>query len=139
MSFLAGCVKSIVWVGGGENQRNKTVSSSGYSATAQCTGKPHSYLEPISQSLHRTIGVVYRTGEKIEEGVAIGEKINQNHAENTAQTYLDRIRNRMHEPIEGLSRIKPQALNKRERGSQTKSSRTFQNRNLESQIQILFS
>ena len=44
-----------------------------------------------------------RAAEKIEYRVAIGEKRNQNHDENQNRTCLDRIRKKMHKPIEGLS------------------------------------
>jgi hypothetical protein len=42
---------------------------------------------------------VYRTAEKIEREVAIGGKAVQKYVENAF--YLEPIRNRMHEPIEG--------------------------------------
>ena len=61
-----------------------------------------SYLEPISGSMQKTI----------EGRVAIGEKHNQNHVGKAARTYLERIRNRMHEPIEGLLAQRRGALNK---------------------------
>ena len=53
--------------------------------------------------MHRTIEGDYSAAEKIEDRVGIGEKTAQNHVENEA--YLERIRNRMHEPIEGLLEI----------------------------------
>jgi hypothetical protein len=77
---------------GGEVQRGNSNIFSGYSETAQRIGKP-SYLEPNSQS----------NAEKIGDRVAIGEKHNQNHVEKALRTYLDRIRNRMQKPVEGLS------------------------------------
>jgi len=89
---------------GGEIQRSSLNHDTGYSTTAQCTGK-RSYLEPNSQSLHVPIEGVYRITEKTEDRVAIGEKTAQNHVENTARTYLERIRNTMQKPIEGLSAI----------------------------------
>ena len=39
---------------GGENQRRSLTRDTGYSETAQCTGKP-SYLEPISGSLQKPV------------------------------------------------------------------------------------
>ena len=92
---------------GGENQRGSLNDTSGYSKKAQCTGVP-SYLDPISGSLHVPIEGVYP--KKIEDRVAIGEKTAQNHVENTARTYLERIRNTMQKPIEGLSRAILDAL-----------------------------
>jgi hypothetical protein len=86
---------------GGENQQDSLNRFSGYSKSAHCIGMP-SYLEPNSGSMHVPIEGVYRATEKTEDRVAIGEKHNQNHAENTAQTYLEPIRNRMQKPIEGL-------------------------------------
>jgi len=80
----------MVW--GGECQRGKAVSSTGYSATAQCTGKP-SYLKPNSQSMQKSIERVYR----------IGDSHSQKHVKNAPRTYLERIRNTMQKPIEGLS------------------------------------
>ena len=50
-------------------------------------------------------GVYFAIAEKIEDRVAIGEKHNQNHIENAARTYLERIRNTMQKPIEGLSSL----------------------------------
>ena len=96
---------------GGEIQRGSLTHDTGYSAKAQCIGKP-SYLEPNSGSMHVPIEGVYRTTEKIEDRVAIGEKTAQNHVENAARTYLERIRNRMQKPIEGLSSRSFGALNK---------------------------
>jgi hypothetical protein len=87
---------------GGEKQRDISTYLPGYSETAQCIGKP-SYLEPISGSLH----------VPIEGRVTIGEKHNQKHVENAARFYLDRIRNGMQKPIEGL----PRAAQKIEEGS----------------------
>ena len=58
-----------------------------------------SYLEPISGSLH----------VPIEGRVTIEEKHNQKHVENAARAYLERIRNRMQKPIEGLSQTTAQA------------------------------
>ena len=98
---------------GGESQRSSLTYDTGYSETPQFTGTP-SYLEPISGSLHVPIEVVYRATEKTEDRVAIGEKRNQNHAENTARTYLERIRNSMQKPIEGLHAQSFTALNKGE-------------------------
>src|SRR4030067_3603886 len=97
---------------GGENQRGSSCQFSGYYSKAQCIGKPPSYLEPISGSMHVPIEGVYRITEKIEDRVAIGEKTTQNHVENTARTYLERIRNRMQKPIEGLLVRCRGALNK---------------------------
>jgi hypothetical protein len=67
---------------GGENQKGSSCQFSGYSTTAQFIGKPPSYLEPNSQSMHRTIEGVYPAAEKIEDRVAIGAKTAQNHVEN---------------------------------------------------------
>ena len=89
---------------GGENQRGSLTSFGAISAKAQCTGKPRSYLKPISQSMHVPIEGVYPAAEKIEDRSRIGEKQRQNHAENAARTYLERIRNRMQKPVEGLLR-----------------------------------
>ena len=87
---------------GGEIQRGRLNHVAGYSEKAQCIGK-RSYLEPISGSLHVLIEGVYRTPEKTEDRVAIGEKTAQNHVENAAlRIYLERIRNRMQKPIGGL-------------------------------------
>ena len=52
--------------------------------------------------MQKIVEGVYPAADKIEDRVAIGEKINQNHVENAARTYLERIRNRMQNPIEGL-------------------------------------
>jgi hypothetical protein len=98
---------------GGEKQRGSLNGKSGYSVKAHCIGK-QSYLEPISGSLHVPIEGVYRATEKTEDRVTIGEKRNQNHVENTARTYLERIRNRMQKPIEGLPTQPFTALNKGE-------------------------
>jgi hypothetical protein len=97
---------------GGEIQRGNLTHDTGYSAKAQFTGKQPSYLEPNSGSLHVPIEGVYRITEKIEDRVTIGEKTAQNHVENTARTYLERIRNSMRIPIEGLSSRSFSALNK---------------------------
>jgi len=91
---------------GGENQQSSLNFSSGYSKSAQCIGKSR-YLEPNSQSMQKTVEGVYP--KKIEDRVAIGEKTAQNHVENTARTYLERIRNTMQKPIEGLSQTAAQA------------------------------
>jgi hypothetical protein len=48
---------------GGERQRGSNIHDRGYFATAQCTRKSSSYLEPISGSMPRTIG----------GGIAIGK------------------------------------------------------------------
>jgi hypothetical protein len=96
---------------GGEIQRGSLTHDTGYSTKAQCIGK-QSYLEPNSGSLHVPIEGVYRITEKTEDRVAIGEKTAQNHVENTARTYLERIRNSMQIPIEGLSSRSFSALNK---------------------------
>ena len=74
---------------------------SGYSEKAQCTGKP-SYLKPNSQSMQKIVEGVYR----------IGVLRGQWHVGNAARVYLDRIRNSMHEPIEGLFAHCRGALNK---------------------------
>jgi membrane-bound lytic murein transglycosylase MltF len=107
---------------GGEIQRGSLTHDTGYSTKAQCTGK-QSYLEPNSGSLHVPIEGVYRITEKTEDRVTIEEKHNQNHAENAARTYLERIRNRMQKPIEGLFSLYVAALNKgggySHRGQQT--------------------
>jgi hypothetical protein len=87
---------------GGENQRSSLKFSSGYSTKAQRKGKLRSYLEPNSGSLHVPIEGVYPAAVKIEDRVAIEEEHNQNHDENALRVYLERIRNRMHKPIEGL-------------------------------------
>jgi hypothetical protein len=64
--------------------------------------------------MHVPIEGVYRATEKTEDRVTIEEKHNQTHAENTARTYLERIRNRMQKPIEGLPTQSFTALNKGE-------------------------
>ena len=73
-------------VQGGDQRRSSLVVFSGYSETAQCTGKPHSYLTPISQSLHKT-----------REGVS------PISCRKPRRTYLKTNRDSMHLPIEGLS------------------------------------
>ena len=83
---------------GGENQRSSLIISSGYSNKAQCIGKP-AYLEPISGFMHAPI----------EGAVAIGVFSCQWHVEKARRVYLDRIRNRMQKPIEGLSQTTAQA------------------------------
>ena len=112
---------------GGESQRRSLTYDTGYSETAQFTGTP-SYLEPNSGSLHVPTEGVYRVTEKIEDRSAIGEKHNQNNVKNTARVYLERIRNRMQKPIEGLLAECHGALNKgaivcSELNSSTKSPR----------------
>ena len=106
-----GACNSVVWFWGGESQRSKLISFRANSAKAHCTGKS-SYLEPNSGLFHVPIEEVYRITEKTEGRVAIGEKTAQNHVENTARTYLERIRNGMQKPIEGLSSRSFGALNK---------------------------
>jgi hypothetical protein len=73
--------------------------------------------------LHVPIEGDYPATEKIEEGVAVGEKTAQNHVENAERTYLERIRNGMQKPIEGLFSLYVAALNKgggySHRGQQT--------------------
>ena len=86
---------------GGDSQKGSLTSFRASSAKAHCTGKQPSYLTPNSGSLHVPIEGVYCVAEKIEEEFAIGEKTAQNNVE--TRVYLERIRNRMHEPIEGLS------------------------------------
>jgi hypothetical protein len=84
-------------------QRFDNFSSQETLTKAQCTGKP-SYLERISQWLHvegRRVGSLLK---KIGGGVAIGEKLAQNHDENVAQTYLEPISGSMQKPIEGKLR-----------------------------------
>ena len=77
---------------GGDFQKGSLNHVTGYSATAQCTGKP-SYLEPNSQSMQKTI-----------EGLLVLELLATNGMlEKEARTYLERIRNSMQKPIEGLS------------------------------------
>ena len=101
----------MVLVGGGESQRGKAVSSPGYSEEAHCTGKTPSYLEPISQSMHRTIeeGVCPR---KIEDRSRIGAFRSQWHVEKPRQAYLQPISGSMLKPIEGLLAQYRGALNK---------------------------
>jgi hypothetical protein len=83
--------RNVLRVQGGEVERGSLTQFSGCSVKAHCIGK-RSYLEPNSGSLH----------VPIEGRVANGEKRNQNHVENSARAYLERIRNGMQEPIEGL-------------------------------------
>ena len=84
---------------GGELQRSRLNEASGYSRKAHCIGKP-SYLESNSGSLHVSIEGVYSAAEKIEDRGAIGEETTQKNAEK--RTYLERIRNTMQKPVEGL-------------------------------------
>ena len=100
---------------GGENQRSKLFLIRANSAKAHCTGKPP-YLEPISQSMHVPVEGVYCIAEKIEDRSRIGEKHSQNHVEKQRRTYLERIRNRMQKPVEGLLRVFLLRLYKREGG-----------------------
>ena len=88
---------------GGENRRSILTLDRDYSEKAQRTCKAPSYLEPNSGSLHVPIEGVYSAAEKTEGRVAIGEKTGQNHVEKQSRAYLERIRNSMHEPIEGRS------------------------------------
>jgi hypothetical protein len=60
--FSAFSVKIVM---GGENQSSLTHDSGCY-VKAQCTGKPPSYLEPNSGSMHVPIEGVYRAAEKLE-------------------------------------------------------------------------
>jgi hypothetical protein len=75
----------------GEIQRGTLIHDTGYFETAHCIGKP-AYLKPNSGSMH----------VPIEGRIAIEEKHNQKHVENAARTYLERIRNTMQKPIEGI-------------------------------------
>ena len=89
---------------GGENQQDSLNRFSGYSKSAHCIGMP-SYLEPNSGSLHVPIeGVYLAIAEKIEDRSRIGIFRSQWHVGKAARVYLERIRNRMHKPVEGLSR-----------------------------------
>ena len=92
---------------GGENQRSSLIISSGYSNKAQFIGKPPSYLEPNSGSLQKPIEGVY--AENIEDRARIGVLRCQCHVEKSARVYLERIRNGMQKPIEGLSQAIAQA------------------------------
>jgi hypothetical protein len=84
---------------GGENQQDVLNGFSGYSETAQCTGK-RSYLEPISQSLLKSIEGVYALVLFATNGML------------KTHVYLDRIRNTMQKPVEGLLAQCYGALNK---------------------------
>jgi hypothetical protein len=108
--FLAERINQMFMVGGGERQRGKAVSRPGYSEKAQCTGMP-SYLEPISQSMHRTIeeGVCPK---KIEDRSHIDAFRSQWHVEKPRQAYLQPISGPMQKPIEGLLAQYRGALNK---------------------------
>jgi len=86
---------------GGEIQRGSLTHDTGYSETAHCIGMP-SYLEPISGSMHVPIEEVYR----------IRDFRNQNQVSKATRAYLERIRNSMQKPIEGLSSRSSSALNK---------------------------
>jgi hypothetical protein len=86
---------------GGENQQDSLNRFSGYSKSAHCIGMP-SYLEPNSGSLHVPIEGVYRVTEKIEDRSRIGVFSSQWHVEKTTSAYLERIRNTMQKPVEGL-------------------------------------
>ena len=57
----------------------------------------------VSGSMHVPIEGLSRSRRKDRGEVAIGLETVQNHAETRA--YLERISNRMHEPLEGRSRI----------------------------------
>jgi hypothetical protein len=97
-------------LGGGE-QRGCLNSSAGYSSKAHCIGK-WSYLEPIRGSLLKSIG----------GGVAIGSFLFQWYVGNARRVYLERIRNRMHEPTEGLlARLKKIESRSRIAGKQVKT------------------
>jgi len=85
---------------GGDVERGCLKGLLGYSM-CPLHWKP-SYLESISGSLH----------VPIEGRVTIEEKHNQKHVENAARAYLERIRNRMQKPIEGLLAKRLRALNK---------------------------
>jgi len=61
--------------------------------------------------MHKTIEGVYHIAKNIEDRSRIGEKHNQNHVENVERTYLERIRNRMQKPIEGLIKYKSGSQN----------------------------
>jgi hypothetical protein len=98
---------------GGESQRSSLTSFGASSAKAQCKGKP-AYLQPNSQSMHRTIEGVYPAAENIEDRSAIGEEHNQNNVEKQTRTYLERISNSMYVPVEGLLAHSLNALNKEE-------------------------
>ena len=86
---------------GGENQQPSLNQSTGYSETAKCAGKP-SYLEPISGSLQKSIEGVYR----------IGVFRCQWHVGKATRIYLDRIRDSLQKPLEGLSYSMQPALYK---------------------------
>ena len=60
--------------------------------------------------MQKTVEGVYSAAEKIEDRSRIGGKHNQNHAEKRRRIYLEPIRNRMHVPIEGLSRTRASLL-----------------------------
>ena len=85
----------------GEESKRQPYNFSGYSATAQRTGKP-SYLEPTSQSMQKTVEGVY----------SIRVFRSQWHVEKAVRVYLERIRDSLQKPIEGLSSLYVDALNK---------------------------
>ena len=93
-------------VRGGENQRNSLDFNSGFSKSAHCIGTP-SHLESNSGSTHKTIQRVY--AENIEDRSRIGVFRWQWHVEKAVQVYLERIRDSMQKPMEGLLRI-PRSL-----------------------------
>ena len=88
-------------VSGGKRQRSSVVSSSGFSESP--LHWKSSYLEPISGSLQKSIEGVYR----------IGVFRCQWHVGNARRVYLERIRNRMQKPVEGLSSLHCLPLYKR--------------------------
>ena len=78
---------------GGESQQGRLSHVSGCSVRTHCIGK-RSYLEPISQSLQKTI----------ERTTRIRAFSRQTHVGKPIPVYLEPIRNRMQTPIAGRSR-----------------------------------
>ena len=72
-------------------QRGSGNRSAGYSSNAHCIGK-RLHLESNSGCTLKSIG----------GGVAIGAFRRHWHVETAVRVYLERIRNRMQKPIEGL-------------------------------------
>ena len=80
---------------GGESQQGSLSYVLGYSVNAHCIGNPQrAYLEPISQSLQKTI----------EGTTRIGAFSGQRHVEKPRRAYLEPIRDSLQIPIEGLLR-----------------------------------
>ena len=86
---------------GGGSQQGSLSHDLCYSVNARCIGKP-SYLEPNRGSMQKSI----------EGTTRIGVPCCQWHVAKASGIYLERIRNRMHEPIEGLLTLCFTALNK---------------------------